>query len=244
MGEHASERSTANLQDSGLNHQTDGMRVGEEILQAARTFVQADLAEHADGHDWSHIERVTALGVEIAHRMGADPFIVELAALLHDVPDEKLNASLEAGMAKLHAWLDTQPLEASTRDTVVNIISTISYAGGQRPEVSSLEAQVVQDADRLDALGAIGIARAFSFGGSRGRQMYDPTLPPREQMTREEYRNGRSTTINHFYEKLFKLKELMNTSYGKELAEERHAYMVQFVEQFKREWEGTDKDNV
>ncbi|PQP80143.1 phosphohydrolase [Paenibacillus sp. PCH8] len=219
----------------------DGTSVGEAILRAARSFVQGDSSQHTDGHDWPHIERVTALAVELAHRMGADPLVCELAALLHDVPDEKLNESLEAGMAKLNAWLDTQPLAPDTRAAVVGIISAISYAGGQRAAVSSLEAQVVQDADRLDALGAIGIARTFAFAGARGREMYDPSLAPREQMTREEYRNGRSTTINHFYEKLFKLKDLMNTSYAKELAEQRHDYMVQFVNQFKKEWEGTDR---
>jgi len=229
------------IHSSGSLDHVDGTSAGEAILRAARAFVQGDLAKHSDGHDWQHIERVTALAVELAHRMGADPFVCELAALLHDVPDEKLNESLEAGMEKLNGWLDHQHLEPSTREAVVNIISTISYAGGQRPVVSSLEAQVVQDADRLDALGAIGIARTFAFAGARGREMYDPALPPREQMTREEYRNGRSTTINHFYEKLFKLKDLMNTSYGKELAEQRHAFMVEFVEQFKREWEGTDR---
>ncbi|MGF9695454.1 HD domain-containing protein [Paenibacillus sp. MABNR03] len=226
---------------SGTLEQIDGTSVGEAVLRAARAFVQGDVSKHTDGHDWPHIERVTALAVELAHRMGADPFVCELAALLHDVPDEKLNESLEAGMEKLNGWLDQQQLEPGTREAVVNIISTISYAGGQRPAVSSLEAQVVQDADRLDALGAIGIARTFAFAGARGREMYDPALPPREQMTREEYRNGRSTTINHFYEKLFKLKDLMNTSYGRELAEQRHAFMVEFVEQFKREWEGTDR---
>jgi uncharacterized protein len=238
MQENSLQHLNQSTQQSGHGDQVDGTLTGEAILRAARAFVQGDAAAHTDGHDWPHIERVTALAVELAHRMGADPFICELAALLHDVPDEKLNESLEAGMAKLNAWLDTQPLEAGTREAVVNIISSISYAGGQRPAVSSLEAQVVQDADRLDALGAIGIARTFAFAGARGREMYDPALPPREQMTREEYRNGRSTTINHFYEKLFKLKDLMNTSYGKELAEQRHDFMVQFVEQFKREWEG------
>ncbi|WP_145329572.1 HD domain-containing protein [Paenibacillus xylanexedens] len=212
----------------------------EAVLRAARAFVQEEVSKHSDGHDWSHIERVTKLATRLARHTGADPFVCELAALLHDVPDEKLNDSLEAGMAKLHTWLDNQPLESSTRELVVSIISTISYAGGQGASVSSLEAQVVQDADRLDALGAIGIARTFAFSGARGREMYDPALPPREQMTREEYRNGRSTTINHFYEKLFKLKDLMNTSYGKELAQQRHEYMVQFVERFRQEWEGAD----
>ncbi|MGG4483461.1 HD domain-containing protein [Paenibacillus illinoisensis] len=235
------DNSSQTMNISGHPEHADGTSAGEAILGAARAFVQGDAGKHTDGHDWPHIERVTALAVELAHRMGADPFVCELAALLHDVSDEKLNESLEAGMNKLNDWLDQQQLEPGTREAVVNIISTISYAGGQRPAVSSLEAQVVQDADRLDALGAIGIARTFAFAGARGREMYDPSLPPREQMTREEYRNGRSTTINHFYEKLFKLKDLMNTSYGKELAEQRHAFMVEFVEQFKREWEGTDR---
>ncbi|MEW4429185.1 HD domain-containing protein [Paenibacillus pabuli] len=235
------DNSSLTMNISGHPELVDGTSAREAILGAARAFVQGDAGKHTDGHDWPHIERVTALAVELAHRMGADPFVCELAALLHDVPDEKLNESLEAGMKKLNEWLDQQQLEPGTREAVVNIISTISYAGGQRPAVSSLEAQVVQDADRLDAMGAIGIARTFAFAGARGREMYDPSLPPREQMTREEYRNGRSTTINHFYEKLFKLKDLMNTSYGRELAEQRHAFMVEFVEQFKREWEGTDR---
>lgn len=224
--------------ESSANGEKDETSAREAVLQAARAFVQGDTAGNADGHDWPHVERVTALAVELAHREGADPYICELAALLHDVPDEKLNESLEAGMAKLNAWLDLQPLEPGVKEAVVSIIRTISFAGGDRAPVSSLEAQVVQDADRLDALGAIGIARTFAFAGARGREMYDPSLPPRESMTREEYRNGRSTTINHFYEKLFKLKDRMNTAVGKELAQQRHDFMVQFVERFKQEWEG------
>lgn len=223
---------------TSANGEKDETSAREAVLQTARAFVQGDTAGNADGHDWPHVERVTALAVELAHREGADPYICELAALLHDVPDEKLNESLEAGMAKLNAWLDRQPLEPGVREAVVSIIRTISFAGGDRSPVSSLEAQVVQDADRLDALGAIGIARTFAFAGARGREMYDPSLPPRESMTREEYRNGRSTTINHFYEKLFKLKDRMNTAVGKELAQQRHDFMVQFVERFKQEWEG------
>lgn len=224
--------------ESSANGEKDETSAREAVLQAARAFVQGDTAGNADGHDWPHVERVTALAVELAHREGADPYICELAALLHDVPDEKLNESLEAGMAKLNGWLDRQQLEPDVKEAVVSIIRTISFAGGDRSPVSSLEAQVVQDADRLDALGAIGIARTFAFAGARGREMYDPSLPPRESMTREEYRNGRSTTINHFYEKLFKLKDRMNTTVGKELAQQRHDFMVQFVERFKQEWEG------
>ncbi|MCZ4150506.1 phosphohydrolase, partial [Escherichia coli] len=206
--------------ESSSNGEKDETSAREAVLQAARAFVQGDTAGNADGHDWPHVERVTALAVELAHREGADPYICELAALLHDVPDEKLNESLEAGMAKLNAWLDLQQLEPGVKEAVVSIIRTISFAGGDRAPVSSLEAQVVQDADRLDALGAIGIARTFAFAGARGREMYDPSLPPRESMTREEYRNGRSTTINHFYEKLFKLKDRMSTTVGKELAQQ------------------------
>ena len=168
--------------------------------------MQEEASKHSDGHDWSHIERVTALAGRLAQHMGADLFVCELAALLHDVPDEKLNDSLEAGMAKLHAWLDTQPLDAATRESVLNIISTISYAGGHGSAVDSLEAQVVQDADRLDALESDWDCSYVCLSGARGREMYDPSLPPREQMTREEYRNGRSTTINHFTKNYLSLK--------------------------------------
>ncbi|SFK67444.1 uncharacterized protein SAMN03159341_10134 [Paenibacillus sp. 1_12] len=208
------------------------------VLDEARRFVRKQLGEDSSGHDWWHIDRVTRMAILLASKEGADGFVCELAALLHDVADEKLNPSLEAGMAKVSDWLVAKEVDSAAINQVMDIIGSISYKGGHNPPVVSKEAQVVQDADRLDALGAIGIARTFAYSGWKGQLIHDPELSPRKEMTAEAYRSGKSTAIAHFDEKLLKLKDLMNTDSAKQIAEDRHRVMEQFLEQFHKEWDG------
>jgi len=213
--------------------------MNKDIIQTAEEFVKNQLGQDSTGHDWYHIERVRRNALLIAEKEDkGDRFIIEMAALLHDIPDEKLNESKEVGEKKLTDFLYTLELELPERDHIVDIIDSISFKGGKNSVLSSVEAKIVQDADRLDALGAIGIARTFAYGGKKGQAMYDPEIGVRENMTEEEYRKGKSSSVHHFYEKLLKLKNLMNTDTAKEMAEQRHQYMVQFLQQFYHEWNG------
>ncbi|MCU6791451.1 HD domain-containing protein [Paenibacillus sp. WQ 127069] len=214
----------------------------QHVIDEARRFAREQLGDDSSGHDWWHIDRVTRMAVLLASKEGADVFICELAALLHDVADEKLNPSLAAGMAKVSDWLAAQELEPAVVHQVMDIIGSISYKGGHNPPVVSIEAQIVQDADRLDAIGAIGIARTFAYSGWKGQLIHDPELSPRKEMTAEAYRSGKSTAIAHFDEKLLKLKNLMNTDTAKQIAEDRHRVMEQFLEQFHQEWHGLELD--
>ncbi|MFC5630756.1 MULTISPECIES: HD domain-containing protein [Streptococcus] len=208
------------------------------ILENTRQFVKNLSDGEASGHDWWHIVRVTKTTLTIAKEDGADPFICEMAALLHDVADEKLNASEAEGLAKLTAFLDSQSLPSELKAEILAIIQGISYKGGHNQAVLSLEGQVVQDADRLDAIGAIGIARTMAYSGNKGRLIHDPNKQARDNLTLEDYRKGEDTAIMHFYEKLLKLKDLMNTETGKKLAEQRHQFMLDYLDQFYAEWEG------
>ncbi|CAM4238928.1 phosphohydrolase [Bacillus manliponensis] len=205
-------------------------------IQETILFVKNILQNDASGHDWYHIERVHKLAVALNEKERGKRFIIEMAALLHDVADEKLNESEEAGMKKVTDWLEKLEVEQSDMDHILHIIANMSYKGGHGGKVETLEGKIVQDADRLDALGAIGIARTFAYGGAKGRLMYDPKVPPRQEMTKEEYRKSNDPSLNHFYEKLLKLKDLMNTEAGKAEAEIRHRYMEEFIEQFMKEW--------
>ncbi|MFV8829078.1 HD domain-containing protein [Alkalihalobacterium sp. APHAB7] len=209
-----------------------------EKIKQTEAYVHNQLSGEASGHDWWHIYRVTKLAKTIASVEGADVFICEMAALLHDIADEKLNESEEAGLKKVESWLQRIEVEEASMKHIMEIIASMSFKGGGQPPMKTVEGQVVQDADRLDALGAIGIARTFAFGGAKGNIMYDPSIKPRRDMSKEEYQKRDNTAINHFYEKLLKLKGLMNTPYGKQLAEDRHLYMEQFLNQFYKEWEG------
>ncbi|WP_336775828.1 HD domain-containing protein [Paenibacillus sp. MMO-58] len=210
----------------------------DKIIREAEEFSRSVLENDASGHDWWHIHRVVQMAKRIAREEGADLFVCTIAALLHDVADEKLNPSKEAGLHKVQAWLEANLSEEEHRAHVMDIISNMSYNGGKNPPMRSLEGKVVQDADRLDAIGAISIARAFVYAGWKGTPIHDPAIPPRSEMTAEEYRNGKSTAINHFHEKLLKLKDLVNTDSARRIAEERHLYMEQFVERFYEEWDG------
>ncbi|PFZ13321.1 phosphohydrolase [Bacillus pseudomycoides] len=208
----------------------------QEQIQKTVAFVKNLLEKDASGHDWYHIERVHKLAISLSEKEGGDRFVIEMAALLHDVADEKLNESEEAGMKKVSDWLEGMNVTEEENEHILHIIMNMSYKGGHGGKVSTLEGKIVQDADRLDALGAIGIARTFAYGGAKGRLMYDPNIPPREEMTKEEYRKNDDPSLNHFYEKLLKLKDLMNTDAAKREAEIRHRYMEEFIEQFMKEW--------
>ncbi|MBY0122688.1 HD domain-containing protein [Bacillus sp. S/N-304-OC-R1] len=210
-----------------------------DVIQKAEDFVRNLLGNDCTGHDWYHIERVRRNALYICEKENkGDSYIIELAALLHDVPDEKLNASKEEGERKLFDFLDTIELEQHVRDEVIDIIGSISFKGGKKSVLNSIEAMIVQDADRLDAIGAIGIARAFAFGGKKGQPIYSPEVGVRDKMTEEEYRKGKSSSIHHFYEKLLKLKDLLNTETAKEMAEKRHGLMENYLEEFFNEWNG------
>jgi uncharacterized protein len=209
----------------------------EEIILAAEEIAREVHGKDSSGHDWWHIYRVAGNARRIAQEEGADEFICVLAALLHDIADEKLTGNEKAGLEKVRNWLLAHQVESFTIDSVMEIISTMSFKGGGNPPMSSLEGKVVQDADRLDAIGALGISRVFAYSGAKEQPIHDPNLSPRDAMTPEEYRRAQSTAINHFYEKLLKLKSMMNTDFALMLAEERHRFMERFLEQFFLEWD-------
>ncbi|MFJ7725630.1 HD domain-containing protein [Neobacillus sp. NPDC097160] len=212
-----------------------------QIIDTTEKFVRNELGDDATGHDWFHVDRVRNNALHICKKeMTGDPFIIEMAALLHDIPDEKLNESALAGRAKLDSFFQTITLPDKDRTRIIQIIESISYKGGRNRALETVEAKIVQDADRLDAIGAIGIARAFAYGGKKGQPIYDPSIHVREEMTVEEYRNGKSSSIHHFYEKLLKLKDLLNTDTARKMAATRQQMMHVFLKQFYQEWDGQD----
>lgn len=212
----------------------------DPVIKNTIAFVKSELEGAEGGHDWFHIERVYKNALLIAKDETVDKTVVVLGALLHDIADSKFHAGDETlGPRKTHDFLTSQNLPKPTIDHVVNIVENISFKGGNAEQnFRSKELDVVQDADRLDALGAIGIARTFNYGGFKNRALYDPEIPPKRNMTPEEYKNSEAPTINHFYEKLLLLKDRMNTETGKNLAEKRHQFMEAFLEQFYAEWKG------
>ncbi len=209
------------------------------MIERASEFAEHMLQSDMSGHDWWHVSRVAKLARKIATVEGADVFVCELAAWLHDIADDKVAGTEENGLKTVVMWLQENKLNHEDTEHVLTILRMMSFRGGSRPPVQTLEAEVVQDADRLDALGAVGIARAFAYAGAIGQPIYHPDLQPRTEMTPEEYRHGKSTAINHFYEKLLHLKDLMNTEAGKELAYERHRVVVDYLAQFLLEWNGS-----
>ena len=212
----------------------------ETVIQKTIDFTKATLSNAEGGHDWWHVYRVWKLSKHIAKTENGNTFIVELGALLHDIADSKFHDGNEMiGPRKARDFLSSLSIEEEIILHVENIISNISFKGGNTTQkFKSPELDVVQDADRLDAIGAIGIARTFNYGGYRGNEMYNPEVKPNFNMTREEYKNSNAPTINHFYEKLFLLKDRMNTNTGKSIAEHRHRFMEQFLEEFYNEWNG------
>jgi uncharacterized protein len=214
----------------------------EQKLTVEKTvqLVKEKLGDDSTGHDYFHIMRVRALAVRLAEEEGADVYVSELAALLHDIADWKFHGGdLNAGPRVASEWLQSIGEPAETIEKVTDIIKEVSYKGaGVKTTPQSIEGKVVQDADRLDALGAIGIARTFAYGGRFERQMYDPEQPPVMHQTFEQYKNAKGTTLNHFYEKILLLRERLNTDAARALADERHKYVEDFVERFLLEWEG------
>ena len=213
----------------------------QQIIHNTITFVKHKLHNAEGGHDWFHIERVWKNAKLIAtSESNADLFIIELGALLHDIADSKFhNGDVTIGPQVARAFLEEQKLTEDAILHVENIIKYISFKGGHQDQsFKSKELDIIQDADRLDALGAIGIARTFNYGGFKNRAIYNPEIKPDLNMTVEQYKKSTAPTINHFYEKLLILKDRMNTSTGKQLAQERHDYMEGFLNQFYAEWNG------
>ncbi|MDP2687205.1 MAG: HD domain-containing protein [Aequorivita sp.] len=213
----------------------------DEIIQNTITFVKNELKDAEGGHDWFHIERVYKNTLLISESEEVDKMVVLLGALLHDIADSKFHNDDETvGPKKARQFLKTQNISDEKIEHVVKIIENISFKGGNKNQVfHSKELHVVQDADRLDALGAIGIARTFNYGGFKNRKLYDPEIKPNLNMTPSEYKASDAPTINHFYEKLFLLKDRMNTEAARKIAEERHQFMVTFLDQFYAEWNGS-----
>ena len=205
------------------------------ILEKTRDFVKEKMYKEGSGHDWFHVERVCNMTKHIAQKESADMFIVEMTALLHDIDDWKFSDVYNTTVTE--EFLKSVQVNKEDSNRILNIIKTMSYKGGVVDSTqNTIEGMVVQDADRLDALGAIGIARAFAYGGSKNRSMYNPDIKPMDFKSLDEVKNKDNHTINHFYEKLFKLKDLMNTETGKEIAKKRHKYMENFIEEFYSEW--------
>lgn len=210
------------------------------LINATIKFVKAELKNAEGGHDWFHIERVYKNALLIAKGENCDILVVELGALLHDIADSKFhNGDESVGPKKARLFLESENVSENTIIHVVNIIDNISFKGGNVVKnFHSLELDIVQDADRLDAIGAIGIARTFNYGGFKNRAIYNPEITPNLSMSKEEYKNSTAPTINHFYEKLLLLKDKMNTETAKKIAQERHQFMKVFLSQFYAEWDG------
>lgn len=209
----------------------------EDVIKRIAKKVQAHLSDAEGGHDWWHIDRVWKNAILISERENVNNDIVSLAALLHDIADPKFhNGDESIGPRLTKEWLEEEGVNQESIEHIVNIVKHMSYKNSlEGKSWSSTELLVVQDADRLDAIGAIGIARAFSYGGHKQRAMYDPQIAPMEYMTKEQYKSSKAPTINHFYEKLLKLKELMNTRTALAIAQERHDFMISYLDQFYKE---------
>ena len=223
----------------------------QEIIKKTEYFVKETLERDSTGHDWWHIHRVRNLSKRIAQHEGVDIFIVELAALLHDIGDYKFfQGDEEAGVAKVGEWLSSLEIPPSLIDKIIEITSRVSFMhtlpdkgkvrGKKNSAIPTLsrELMAVTDADRLDAMGAIGIARAFTYGGFFNRPIYDPAIKPSKSITKEEYKTTEAPSINHFYEKLLKLKDMMYTKLGRKMAKRRHRFLNLYLKQFFKEWKG------
>ena len=213
-----------------------------QIIENTILFVKNKLAQAEGGHDWFHIERVYKNALLIAKEEECDLTVVKLAALLHDIADSKFhNGDESIGPKVAREFLESQKVSEDIILHVIAIIENISFKGGNfEKKFHSKELEIVQDADRLDAIGAIGIARTFNYGGFKNRVIYDPNIPPKMNMSKEEYKNSESPTLNHFYEKLLLLKDKMNTKTGKKIAQKRHDFMVTFLSHFYAEWDGEE----
>ncbi len=216
------------------------MEAESAVVIATKNYVKRELLDAEGGHDWFHIERVYKTAMAIAKNEAANLEVVSLAALLHDIADYKFNnGNEEIGPQKAAKFLTSIKVQDAVVEKVIAIVKNIGFKGGkQKPDFESIELAIVQDADYLDAMGAIGIARAFNYGGFKNRKLYDPAIAPDLEMTKETYKKSTAPTINHFYEKLLLLKDKMQTKTGKKLAEKRHRFMENYLDQFFKEWEG------
>ena len=212
------------------------------VIKQTLEYVRKELEGEGSGHDWWHVYRVWKMAQHIGKKEKADMFIVELAAILHDIADYKLHGGdEEIGPKTAEKWLKGLNVDQKVINHIKQIILDASFKGANvKTQMKTLEGRIVQDADRLDAIGAIGIARTFAFGGHMQREIYNPDIKPYMHKSFEEYKNGKSHTINHFYEKLLLLKSLMNTETAKTIADERHKYMEEFLKKFYKEWEGKE----
>ncbi len=219
----------------------------DQIIEKTKIFVKKTLTGAEGGHDWFHVQRVFKNSLLIAKEEDANLLIVSLGALLHDIADAKFhNGDETIGPLVAKNFLNSLEINEKISSHVVEIIENISFKsslkeGSQSTQFTSLELQIVQDADRLDAIGAIGIARAFNYGGFKNRELYNPDIKPNLKMTKEEYTSSKAPTLNHFYEKLLLLKNTMNTKTGSQLAEERHQFMQLYLDQFYKEWGDSDE---
>jgi uncharacterized protein len=208
-----------------------------ELIKVTEKHVRSIFENEGSGHDWWHIHRVRSMALKLAQAEGADLFLVELAALLHDIDDYKLTNHSQPNKNTIE-WLNACQVDQKLILIICNIIEGVSFKGAQvDTSTSNQECKVLQDADRLDAMGAIGIARTFAYGGSRSRALYDPAIAPISHDSFKSYQTSSAPTINHFYEKLLLLKDLMQTNTGKRLAEKRHEFMLNYLDQFYAEWD-------
>ncbi len=213
-----------------------------DIISETVVFVKNQLKNAEAGHDWFHIERVWKTARKLAEKEKANMQVVELAALLHDIADPKFHNGDETLASRIAGdFLSKNGVDGNVKAEVLLIIENMSFKNRKEaPKNPSIEFQVVQDADRLDAIGAIGIARAFTFGGFKNNILHNPEIPPKPAMSKEEYKKSDGTTVNHFYEKLLLLKDMMNTETARKTAEHRHLYMENFLKEFGREWDADD----
>ncbi len=212
-----------------------------EIIEKTAEYVRQEFQNDSSGHDWWHIYRVWKNALNICEHEKADVFVVQLAALLHDLDDWKFNPDGDETPIRAKAWLEQSGVDTEVSRHVCEIIMHLSFKGADvKNKINTIEGMIIQDADRLDAIGAVGVGRAFAYGGFKGRMMYDPDSPPQLHKSFEQYKNSHSATINHFHEKLLLLKDRMNTATAKRIAEKRHEFMLEFLDQFMREWDGKD----
>jgi len=205
-----------------------------EIIQQTFEYIKQKFTNEFSGHDWNHIYRVWKLAIYLAKNEKVDNFIIEMAALLHDLDDYKLSNENSNNVKK---WLDNFNIDDETKNNIIFITDNISYKGAEvENKITSLEGKIVQDADRLDAIGAIGIARAFAYGGNKNREMYNPDIKPIMHKSFYDYKNSKSTTINHFYEKLLLIKDKINTEKARKIAEIRTNIIKDFLQNFLSEW--------
>ena len=210
----------------------------KQLIFKTENYIKEIFENEGTGHDWWHIHRVRNLAIKIAETEGGNRFEIEMAALLHDIDDWKINGNIQTSKAK--SWLIKMNMNEFDAENIIEIIDQVSFKGaGVETVATSIEAKIVQDADRLDAIGAIGIARTFAYGGNKGRPIYIPDIEPELHNDFDSYKKATAPTINHFYEKLLLLKNRLNTPTAIELAEKRHIFMEQFLEQFFLEWDST-----